>query len=297
MRPRVAAVGALTCAPATWVNASAPLAAVACAILGSRAPAPPARSPTQFDGASCKWNCLNYTQIPPSQRNCAAGTAWWVGPGERTALGCQLAASAGRPPPACHDLFGLPVCSVRGYASDQCAGYSKYRPFPNNKPCSVSAQPAQAPPPGFASRAPMAGIAASCHGPQPSGRSQVAGETGECDTDGRCYLGPSWFSVIKEIRNQMDTSFVSNSGAAAAAWDARERSCADDVTCLVLALLPASSPTDNPALPLPSPAAPAVLANLQGGNAVTYDEVTDMRSLIAFAKGGERPRCGMGQCQ
>lgn len=48
----------------------------------------------------------------------------------------------------------------------------------------------------------------------PNYRAQVAGETGECDTDGRCYLGPSWFSVIKEIRNQMDISFVSNSGAA-----------------------------------------------------------------------------------
>lgn len=31
-----------------------------------------------FDGASCKYNCLNYTQFPPSQRNCAAGTDWRV---------------------------------------------------------------------------------------------------------------------------------------------------------------------------------------------------------------------------
>ena len=28
----------------------------------------------QFDGVTCKYNCLNYTQFPPSQRNCAAGT-------------------------------------------------------------------------------------------------------------------------------------------------------------------------------------------------------------------------------
>lgn len=42
----------------------------------SRPPHPIA--PVQFDGVTCKYNCLNYTQFPPSQRNCAAGTDWWV---------------------------------------------------------------------------------------------------------------------------------------------------------------------------------------------------------------------------
>lgn len=49
---------------------------------------------------------------------------------------------------------------------------------------------------------------------QPNNRClQVEGKTGECDTDGKCYLGLNWYSVMQELGDQMDRSFVSNSGA------------------------------------------------------------------------------------
>lgn len=122
---------------------------------------------------------------------------------------------------------------------------------------------------------------------------QVSGQIGECDTDGLCYVGDDFDSVADEIHRQMDRSFASNSSAPCplqAVWGCVPGRASTDV---IEGDVARCSPrifgqcTGVHRRIFPPPA----LANVQGDNAVDLDQFTDMRSLIAFAKTGER--CGL----